>query len=232
MESEAVTDRDGRPAARWLELLQRLDGRTFAIIAFLSGVAVMLSYRPWKQIEVGDPAVYDYIAQSILRGQIPYKDVVDIKGPGAAYISALAIFFGKAFGLRDVLAVRLMNVLLVGLLSAVTFLVAEKYLRHRVAAILAFLVPLMPEHFAMMMITGTQPKLPMILFGMASLLLIAKDKPFWAGFCSMLSCLCWQPGLLFTGTAFLIFSGYLTSWRDMRAFKSMLGAAVPLLAVV
>ncbi|MFY9571089.1 MAG: hypothetical protein WAV20_06820, partial [Blastocatellia bacterium] len=81
---------------------------------------------------------------------------------------------------------------------------------------------------AIMLISGTRPKLPMILFGLATLLLVSRNKPFWAGFCSMLSCICWQPGLLFTGTAVLIFSKYLTSWRDRRALNVMLGAVVPL----
>src|SRR5205814_266933 len=81
-------------------------------------------------------------------------------------------------------------------------------------------------------IAGTRPKLAMILFGMLTLALIAKDRPFWAGGCSMLSCLCWQPGLLFTGTAVLIFSRYLTRWRDRRALKVMIGALIPLAAVV
>ena len=189
----------------------------------------MLAYRPWSQIEVGDPAVYDYIAQSILRGQVPYRDVVDIKGPGASYLSAATMVLGKAVGLRDVIAVRLMHVMLVGLLSALTCLVAQVYLRNPLVSVMASLIPLMPEQLAMMLISGTQPKLPMILFGMATLLLIAKDRPFWAGICSMLSCLCWQPGLLFTGTAFLIFSRYLTSWRDRRALSVVIGASIPLL---
>src|SRR5262249_200610 len=75
-------------------------------------------------------------------------------------------------------------------------------------------------------------KIPMIIFGMLTLLLIAKDKPFWAGVCSMLSCLCWQPGLAFKGVALLIFSRYFTSWRDSRALKVLVGAAIPLAGVV
>lgn len=215
-----------------LKLVERVDRRTLAIIACLFGVALMLAYRPWRQIEVGDPAFYDYIAQSILRGQVPYRDVVDIKGPGGAYLSAFAMLLGKAVGLRDVIAVRLMHVVLVGFLSAITYLVAEIYLRNRLAAVIAFLVPLMPEHFAMMVIAGTQPKLPMILCGMITLFLIAKDRPFWAGVFSMLSCVCWQPGLLFTGIAVLMFSRYLTSWRDLRALKVLIGAAIPLIIVL
>jgi hypothetical protein len=209
-----------------------MDRRTLAIIAFTIGIALMLAHRPWKLIEVGDPAFYDYIAQSILRGQIPYRDVVDIKGPGAAYLSAFAMLLGKTIGLRDIISVRLMHVVLTGLLSAATFLVAEIYLRNRLAAFIAFLVPLMPEHFATMLLSGAQPKLPMILFGMVTLLMIAKDRPLWAGVFSMLCCLCWQPGLLFTGAAVLIFSRYLTSWRDLRALKVMIGAAIPLILVL
>jgi hypothetical protein len=216
----------------WSEVIEKATARRLAVIAFVLGALVMLAYRPWRQIEVGDSAVYDYIAQSILRGQMPYRDVVDIKGPGGAYLSALAMAVGKWIGVRDVIAVRLFHVLMVGLLSAVTYLVAEAYLRNRLAAIIAFLIPLLPEHFAMMMISGTQPKLPMILFGMLTLLMIARDKPFWAGVCSMLSCLCWQPGLMFTGTAVLILSRYLTSWRDLRAVKVIAGAVVPLALVL
>jgi len=220
------------PKPFWLGFEERINSATLVVIAFSFGAALMLAYRPWSQVEVGDPAVYDYIAQSILRGQIPYRDVVDIKGPGGGYLSAAAMALGKAAGLRDVIAVRLMHVVFVGLLSAVTSLVAFVYLRNRFVALLAFLIPLMPEHFAMMLISGTQPKLPMILFGMTALLLVARDRPFWAGVCSMLSCLCWQPGLLFTGTAFLIFSRYLTSWRDRRALNVLIGACIPLLIVL
>ena len=216
----------------WFAFVERASPQTLAIITFIFAVAVALAYRPFSQIEVGDPAVYDYIAQSILRGQIPYRDIVDIKGPGGSYLSALAMLIGKAAGLRDVIAVRLMNVVLVGLLSMVTYAVAGAYLRNRFAGIIAALVPLMPEHYLMLLIGGSQPKLPMILFGMITVLLIARDRPGWAGVFSMLSCLCWQPGLLFTGTAFLIFSRYLTSWRDLRALKVIIGAAVPLLAVL
>ena len=83
-----------------------------------------------------------------------------------------------------------------------------------------------------MVVQGTRPKIPMIIFGLLTLYLLAKDRPFWAGLCSMLACLCWQPGLAFTGTAFLIASRYLTSWRDRRALKVAAGAAIPLAILI
>lgn len=202
------------------------------LLVFLFGATVMLMHRPFSQMEGGDDAIWDYIAQSIVRGQVPYRDVIENKAPGAGYLSAAMIEAGKLAGVPDVIAIRIGYVGLAGLLCVLTFLVAEVYLDSRLAATIAFLVPLLSTDFAVMLISGTRPKLPMIVFGLATLLLIAKDKPFWAGLCSMLSCLCWQPGLLFTGAAFLIFSKYLTSWRDGRALKVLAGAAVPLFAII
>jgi hypothetical protein len=214
--------------AFWLDRARATDPRMLALLALLFTVVIIAMHRPFSQLGVNDAAIYDYIAQSILRGQVPYRDVIDIKGPLAPHLSAVAMMIGKAVGLRDILAVRLFQILMTGFLSAAIVLVVDAYVENRAAALIAFLIPLMPRSFIEMMIAGTQPKLPMILFGMLSLLLIAKDRAFWAGFCSMLSCLCWQPGLLFTGVAFLMFSRYLTRWRDLRAAKVLAGAAIPL----
>jgi hypothetical protein len=191
-------------------------------------IAVSFLYRPLSQPERGDPAIYEYIGQSILRGQLPYRDVIDPKGPGAMYLSALTMWAGRRLGIQDVLAVRYVYILLAGVLSMLTAIVARRFFASQMAAILAFLIPLVPSRYSLMIVEGSQPKLLMMLFGMSALILVAVDRPFWAGFCSMLSCLCWQPGLLFAGVAFLIFSRYLTSWRDLRAMRVIAGAALPL----
>jgi len=191
----------------------------------------MILYRQISQPEGGDSAIWDYVAQCILRGQIPYRDVIEIKTPGSAYLSALSMWVGSWLGVRDVIAVRLMQIALVGLLSTITYLTARDYLGSRSAALIAFMIPLMSSYYVGWMLEGTQPKLSMTLFGMLTIVLISRDKPFWAGCCSMLSCLCWQPGLLFTGTAVLIFSRYLTTWRDRRVLQVIAGAAVPLIIV-
>ena len=198
------------------------------LAAFVLGIGVVLAHRPWSQIEVGDEAIWDYVSQTIARGKVPYRDVVEIKTPLSAYMGAVAILGGKLVGLRDVIAIRALHVLMAGLLSAITFLVGEWWFENRLGASIGFLVPLASWHFAEWMSAGSEPKLPMTLFGMLSLLLIAKDRPWWAGFCSMLSCLCWQPGLLFTGAVLLAASNYLTTWRDGRGLRVVAGAVVPL----
>jgi DolP-mannose mannosyltransferase len=212
--------------------LTRITSIRLSVAALLLGIAVTLAYRPFGQTVRGDCGIYDYIAQSILRGQLPYRDVIDPKAPASMYLSAMAMAIGRSAGAPDVVAVRCLYVLMAGLLSAITCLTAEAYLRSRVAALIASLIPLIPDNFVLMMTKGTQPKLPMMIFGMLALLLVAKDRPFWAGFCSMLSCLCWQPGLLFAGAAFLVFSRYFTNWRDWRAVKVVAGTAVPLAVVL
>lgn len=210
-----------------LNLASRADTRTLALLVFLFGATVTVMYHPFSRAEVGDPSLYDYIAQSILRGQLSYRDIVDVKWPGSTYLSALAMLAAKPFGLRDVLAVRLLQVLLVGILTALIFLVAEAYLRSRAGGVAAALMPLMLPHFGNWTTSGTEPKLPLMLFGLLTTLFIIKDRPFLAGVSSMLSCLCWQPGLMFTGVAILAFSRYLTNWRDLRTVKVLLGAAIP-----
>lgn len=229
IDSQATT-RPSAPARSWSARIENLPKPE--ILAFLFTLIVMFLYRELSQPEGGDSAIWDYVAQCILRGQIPYRDVVEIKTPGSAYLSAIAMWIGTRLGLRDLMAVRLMQMVLMGLLSTTTYLVALHYLRSRSAALIAFMVPLMSGYFVGWMLEGTQPKLSMTLFGMLTILLIGKDRPFWAGVCSMLSCLCWQPGLLFTGTAVLIFSRYFASWRDLRGLKVMTGAALPLVIVV
>src|SRR5499427_8655062 len=208
--------------------LPKITIKQIAIVAFLLGVAITLAYRPFSQPVRGDTGIYDYIAQSILRGQVPYRDVIDPKAPASMYMSAFAMAAGRAVGISDVASVRWLYALMAGLLLALNFLVAEAYLKSRLAGLMAALAPLLSERFALMMTKGTQPKLPMMLFGMLTLLLIAKQRPFLSGLFSMLACLCWQPGLLFTGVAVLMFSRYLTRWSDRRALKVIAGAAVPL----
>ena len=214
----------GGPFARW-------PVQTSAAAAFLLVIALMILSRQIGRPEAGDSAIWDYVAQSIVRGQVPYRDVVEIKLPGAAYLSAMAIWTGKLFAIRDLIGIRLLNFAMVGALAALTFSVAELYLGSRPIAIISFLIPLTSQRFVEWMAEGSQPRLPMIMFGMLTLLFIAKDRPFLAGVSSALSCICWQPGLLFGGVAFLIFSKYLTAWRDLRALKVLAGTALPLAAL-
>jgi hypothetical protein len=182
----------------------------------------------WSWPERRDPANWDYFSQVIARGGTPFKDVVNIKTPASAYIGAAAILVGKPVGLRDIYAIRTTYKLLAALSVALTFMVASRFSDSFRHGILAAIILAGIQAFAILNISGVQPKTPMILFGLATLLAIMKDRPFTAGVFGMLSALSWQPGLLFVGVAGLGFSRYFTNWRDLKVARLLAGAALPL----
>lgn len=211
-----------------IESAQSLDRRALFLITVVAATISFLPFQFWKQPSIGDRANWDYFAQVIARGGVPYRDVVNIKSPLSAYIGAAVIILARPFGLRDIFAIRVVYLLLAALTVGFTFLVANDYLKSRRIAVLAAAIMMAFNLFGADNSGGVQPKTPMILFGLISLWAIQKDKPFLAGLVGMLSTLSWQPGLLFVGVAVLAFSRYLTGWRDLKAIKVIAGAAVPL----
>ncbi|HXF40322.1 MAG TPA: DolP-mannose mannosyltransferase [Blastocatellia bacterium] len=211
-----------------IDRVQSLDRRALFFITLVLAVISFLPYQFWKQPSILDRANWDYFAQEIVRGAVPYRDVVNIKAPLSAYIGAAAIVITKSFGLRDIFAIRIVYLFLASLTVGFTFLVTHAFSNSRRVALLAALIMMAFNLFGDANAGGVQPKTPMILFGLIALWAIQKDKPFAAGFAAMLSALSWQPGLLFAGVVFLGFSRYLTSWRDGKALKAMAGALLPL----
>src|ERR1041384_603426 len=162
---ERVTDNQPRHVSSSSILIwagRSLTGRQVILLALVLSVLVMIAHRPLIRSAGGDTTVYDYVAQSILRGQVPYRDVVDIKFPGAAHLSALAMFVFKPFGIRDLIAVRILNVILVAFLEIIIFLVGRAYLGRIDAAVIGLLFPLMSPRFLDWMVGGTEPKLPLM----------------------------------------------------------------------
>src|ERR1044072_1536001 len=209
-------------------MAQWLTRRSLFWAVLVVALLVDAQTRFWNMGSAGDRANWDYIAQVISRGDVPYRDVVNIKSPLSAYIGAAAIVVTRPFGIRDVYAIRFMYILLAALTVAFTFLVALDYFASYRLALLAASMMLAFGTLLRINGGGTQPKTPMILFGMVTLWAIIKDRPFTAGVFGMLSALSGQPGLLFVGVAGLAFTRYLTSWRDMKAVRLIAGAAIPL----
>lgn len=201
-------------------------------VCFALAALVYCQLHFWSLPERKDPANWDYFAQVIARGVVPYRDVVNIKTPLSAYIGAAAILIAKPFGLRDIYAIRITYVLVASITIAFTFLIASQFFESLRIGILAALILLGVEQFAILNMTGVQPKTPMVLFGLVSLWAIPKQRPFIAGISGMLSALSWQPGLLFIGAAGLAFSKYLTTWRDLKVARLLAGAAAPLVMLL
>ena len=178
-----------------------LDRRFLFLATMLGAAVVYYQFDLWKQPIRGDRANWEYMAQIISRGGIPYRDAVTSTGPLSAYIGAAAMVGTRPFGLRDIHAVRATYFLLAVLTVGFTALLAFAYFNSYRVALLAALVMTSFNAFAITNSAGIQAKTPMILVGVVTLWLIQKDRPLLAGLFAMLSALSWQPGLLFLGAA-------------------------------
>ncbi len=184
---------------------------------------------PFTTQSVGrDASTWDYISQVIARGGVPYRDVVNIKTPLSAYLGAASIWLLRPLLVSDVIALRLGSIVLASLTVAFTLLMARRYALNRSHAALAAAILLGLEAFARANIMGVQPKTPMTLFGLVALWAILEDRPWMAGIAAMLSALCWQPGLLYFGTALFCLTHCFTRWKDGRGVRVVLGALLPL----
>lgn len=206
------------------------DRQRFYIFIGITVLALIIygQFDPGQQPTGGDLSMWDYMAQSIVRGAVPYRDVVNIKTPLGAYISAAAIIAGKLVGVRDIIAIRYCYLLMAALTVSFTFLIADLYLKRRAIAAVAALAMLSFNSFAVWNASGSQVKTAAILFGLVSIYFVARQRPFWAGLAGALSFWCWQPGLLFVGVAGLVFCRFLTRPFDKRAFITAGGALLPL----
>lgn len=88
IQPERVVDPDG-----WLVVV------SWAVVVLSAAQIVLLSFGR-------DQGIYATVADGILRGQMPYRDVWDFKPPGSSWLYALA---QAAFG-KTMLAVRLVEV--------------------------------------------------------------------------------------------------------------------------
>ncbi len=203
------------------------DRRLFWAVMLVAS-AIYIQTQFWNQQSTGDRANWDYFAQVVSRGGVPYRDVVNIKTPLSAYIGAAAILLAKPFGIDEVLAIRILFMALAALTVAFTFLVASEFFNSRRVGLLAGAMMLGFTAFARLNGGGVQPKTPMVLFGLISLLAAVRNRPFLSGSAAMLSALSWQPGLLFFGAALLAFTRYLTQWKDRAWLRLLAGATLPL----
>lgn len=198
-------------------------------ITFVCALIIFCQLQFWKLPAARDRANWDYFAQVIARGGVPYRDVVNIKTPLSAYIGAAAIVVTRPFGLSAVMATRIASILMASLAIAFTFLTATLFFDSRRTGLLAAMILSGIFLFGRLSADGMQPKTPMILFGLISLCCVIRDRPLEAGLFGMLSALSWQPGLLFVGTAGLAFTRYLSNWRDLKWLRVIIGASIPLI---
>src|SRR5262245_40664964 len=96
-------------------ILNLLTIRRLFWITFVCALIIFCQLQFWKLPAARDRANWDYFAQVISRGGVPYRDVVNIKTPLSAYIGAAAIVVTRPFGLSAVMATRTISILMASL---------------------------------------------------------------------------------------------------------------------
>ena len=92
---------------------------------FILVMIILLLNLPWSPTFVGlgpDSGLFAYVGNSILHGQLPYRDVWEQKPPIGLYLNALAVFL---FG-RNPWAIWWLNLIWVTLSATVLFLILKK----------------------------------------------------------------------------------------------------------
>lgn len=226
---EKVTAASPPPAARarggtrWLNLV-------IAIGLLALTVWLGFQYNPAQRRLRADPSIMLYVGQQILRGNPPYRSVTIVKTPAAGILAAGALQAGRLIGWDDVFSARVGFIGLAGLLVAVTFL-AGAALWSRWAGLYAAFMLLGMDILLQRAADGPSPKVPFILFGIASIWLGARQRWLLAGAAAALAFLTWQPGLIFVAAVAL---GAFLNAREQRwraAGMTLLGALAPVALV-
>jgi hypothetical protein len=179
-----------------------------------------------------DAVLYEYKGWLITEGRVLYADLWEGKPPLSAETPAvLAVFSGDDMLLLHGLSLALMCVMVIGSVWLVGQLVYDNT-QNAEAAIVAGLALLSLTFFSQLGTYGFRPKYMTLFFGLLSIVLADRDRPFWGGVCLALAAGHWQPGLLFVPvTAWQMFrkNGLRHTWVP----RMILGAAlVTFLAVL
>src|ERR687886_2845466 len=120
-------------AWRW----SRLEVRAERLDAFAIGALSLLAALVFWQFDLVnrvlpvDLSMMIYVGQQILRGQPPYLTVGIVKTPLAGFASAGAILIGRALGLDDVHAVRVLFFLVAISTVVLLYLIGRDLLKSR-----------------------------------------------------------------------------------------------------
>ena len=153
-----------------------------------------------------DAATWDHMALEIARGLVPYRDVFLHKTPASALLGAAAASGGAATGIDPLWAAHLLFLLLGAVAPVLLFALCRTRLPLG-AAVAAAIALLAYDEWIIAALEGCRPKVPAVVFGLASMLAAERGAAFSASILGGISVLDWQPGLAF------LFGAWAAIWR-------------------
>ena len=202
------------------------------LLVFLISAFVFVQYGFGGILE-RDEAIYVYSGQQMAQGTPPYVSIFDHKGPLAPMVSGIGVSIAALLNLDDILVVRITFLVLSSLAVVGLYLLSSTLFSYQKMGFLAASIFVGFSHFGMHAASGPRAKTPMVMFGILSLLLVARKKWFWAGICSSLALLTWQPAGIYAVITILL--AFLQSEagrpRVRNALSAISGVLTPIVVV-
>ncbi|MDP9484515.1 MAG: DolP-mannose mannosyltransferase [Actinomycetota bacterium] len=178
-----------------------------------------------------DNAVTLYSGQRMAEGVPPYVSIFDNRGPLAPMLAGLGVTLANYLNTEDIYTVRVVFFLLGCSTVVSVYLLGSNLLQSRRVGAFAAFTFLGFQSFAQYAASGPEPKVPMVLFQVLSLLLTGRKRWFWAGVCGSLSFLVWQPMAIFPLVTLFLAAVQPAGSKLSAVFRTVAGAGLPTLAI-
>jgi len=199
----------GMMRMRWVGRGERVSGGGLDLLPAAVGAVALVVYvlHGFDGVLTRDLALYSYSAQRVADGAPPYVGVVNRAGPLAHLLPALGVAAARVGGLDEVLAMRLLFLLLAIAAVCVAYLLGRDLFASRPAGLAAATLLLSLHGFSEYASYGPREKTAMVLLLLCCMLAVVRQRWFTAGLFLALATLCWQPafvvGLVATSVAML-----------------------------
>ena len=157
---------------------------------------VIFLVQGFDSILTRDLALYSYGAQQTVEGVPPYVSVLNRAGPLAHLVPAIGVAAGRAVGIDDVLAMRLLMMLISMACVWLLYLLARDLFGSRLAGVASSSALLTFTGFVTYAVGGPREKTTLTLFVILVFWALLKQRWMLAGAFVALATLTWQPSFL------------------------------------
>jgi len=140
-----------------------------------------------------DNAQYIYSAQRLLQGEMPYQSIFDMKTPLTSFVTAFALLVTQNIFDEPIKGVRSFYVAMSIATILLTYVLAKRLFDNKFESLLAPLTMIGFHGYIYQTAIGAEPKLLLLLFFVAGLILIVEKNWFSLGIVSALCAFTWQP---------------------------------------
>ena len=179
-----------------------------------------------------DYGIYFYGGQRMAEGVPPYVGIFDHKGPMPVAVVGLGVALSNLLGLDDLYTVRTVLFAVGCLTTVAVYLLGKDVFRSRAAGLFAALTLLTFYGYTRPVPSGPEPKTPLVLFHVLSLVFLVRKNWFWAGFSASLAFLSWQPAGILMFVSLLMALAQPLGERLRAALRTGAGMAVPLVVTI